>query len=630
MSSAQRPIQAMVHPQTEFDPERRLWHMILLNPDGTPLESGVNGDQGEPGPQGPQGDPGDQGALGPRGLKGDTGADSTVAGPAGPQGPVGPLGPQGVKGDKGNAGPAGYDGAPGPKGDKGDPGAQGAVGAKGDSGNAGGQGPQGPIGLTGPKGDKGDAGDAGAAGVAGPKGDQGDQGDIGPQGPAGLDGAAVDKGDPGDPGPAGPAGADGADGAPGPKGDPGDPGPAGADGLAGPAGVDGEDGAQGPAGPAGPAGAAGVAGPQGPAGAAGAQGPKGDKGDPGDDGTGGAGTAMKGFRAGLTANAAFAAAAPILFNGDNTVNKSLFDTDNWYDPVTGKFQPTVAGYYEPDWVLTTNAQLTVDCFFVSQLLKNGSLYSEGQFVYQRGGGVGVSSRGSELVYLNGTTDYLQIVFQTNQAGNITLAGQADGAFNNFSCAPASVPGAIGPAGTAVPLIGTLAAFQALTPADKDQIDFQNAAMAAIGLRWRFVYNGSSGSAHKWEPIGCDPWYIEVPTQEQHAGDGTFKDLATVGPSINVPLPGDYVGGMGAAFINNTASQNMEMSPAIAGAAPPTGALGWLFWTSPAANFSTPMSAKKRVGLVDLAADAAVVAKYKSTQIGKFWNRWLEITPLRVG
>ena len=114
-------------------------------------DTGTRGPKGDTGAQGPKGDTGAagpagaNGVAGPQGLKGDTGATGP-AGANGVAGATGATGPAGAKGDTGTTGaqgPAGVAGATGPAGANGVAGAKGDTGAVGATGATGAQGPSG-------------------------------------------------------------------------------------------------------------------------------------------------------------------------------------------------------------------------------------------------------------------------------------------------------------------------------------------------------------------------------------------------------------------------------------------------------------------------------------------------------
>jgi hypothetical protein len=97
----------------------------------------------------------------------------------------------------------------------------------------------------------------------------------------------------------------------------------------------------------------------------------------------------------------------------------LFDTEvvdnyNFYNPATGTFQPTIAGYYLLNanvHVGTTNAAATISSI-VGAFYKNGSAFAGfDSMVTATGTGIAANNAtatGSTVVYLNGTTDTCQI------------------------------------------------------------------------------------------------------------------------------------------------------------------------------------------------------------------------------
>jgi len=126
------------------------------------------------------------------------------------------------------------------------------------------------------------------------------------------------------------------------------------------------------------------------------------------------GTAM--VSGNMPAFSAYASAGTSLSNATFTkVNYATenFDTNNNF--ASSRFTPTVAGYYQ----ISAGTRLgsitaTIVAFY---LYKNGSGYSSG-------GGSGVSSAYvyptiSTLIYLNGSTDYVEMYCYQNTGGSIT-------------------------------------------------------------------------------------------------------------------------------------------------------------------------------------------------------------------
>jgi hypothetical protein len=104
-------------------------------------------------------------------------------------------------------------------------------------------------------------------------------------------------------------------------------------------------------------------------------------------------------------------------------NAESFDTNSNFDSTTNyRFTPTVAGYYQINSIIcfTTGAgQLTI--------FKNGSMYQTGlEVTYNAsmGGHIPIS----DLIYLNGSTDYVEIyVYLTT--GTTIAAGETNTSFS---------------------------------------------------------------------------------------------------------------------------------------------------------------------------------------------------------
>ena len=79
----------------------------------------------------------------------------------------------------------------------------------------------------------------------------------------------------------------------------------------------------------------------------------------------------------------------------------LFDTNNAFDAaVNSRFQPLVAGYYQ----INAAIQFDTSNYSVRAILfKNGAVYS-----YSAAPAAGYAVGVSDIVYLNGTTDYLEL------------------------------------------------------------------------------------------------------------------------------------------------------------------------------------------------------------------------------
>jgi hypothetical protein len=94
-----------------------------------------------------------------------------------------------------------------------------------------------------------------------------------------------------------------------------------------------------------------------------------------------------------------------------------FDTANCFDSTTNyRFTPTVAGYYQLSGAITMASSLT---YLQLAIYKNGG----GQrLLYQTGNGAGATGSGSSLIYLNGTTDYVELWGSSGVTQNLAGGG----------------------------------------------------------------------------------------------------------------------------------------------------------------------------------------------------------------
>lgn len=98
-----------------------------------------------------------------------------------------------------------------------------------------------------------------------------------------------------------------------------------------------------------------------------------------------------------------------------------FDTNNNFASST--FTPTVAGYYQVSGGIQVNAVVTVINVF---LYKNGSLY---KFLVTSNNATLSGGYGSSLVYLNGSTDYVEIYASIGTGQALNVNGTAGSYFN---------------------------------------------------------------------------------------------------------------------------------------------------------------------------------------------------------
>lgn len=110
------------------------------------------------------------------------------------------------------------------------------------------------------------------------------------------------------------------------------------------------------------------------------------------------------------------------------LNTERFDTNNNFDSTTNyRFTPTVQGYYQINYGVygTTTSTITN---YVGALYKNGSVYEYGPINILNSNHAYVSA---SLVYMNGSTDYLELYLQLNGTGTLS-ATAASGTVNFMS------------------------------------------------------------------------------------------------------------------------------------------------------------------------------------------------------
>jgi hypothetical protein len=74
-------------------------------------------------------------------------------------------------------------------------------------------------------------------------------------------------------------------------------------------------------------------------------------------------------------------------------------------------------------------------------------------------------------------------------------------------------------------------------------DYYYVADSTNGVVWHLKYRSASGSSYKWEYVGGAPLLSEVDTTNTSASL-TYVALAAAGPTVTVPLAGDYIVSLG--------------------------------------------------------------------------------------
>ena len=124
------------------------------------------------------------------------------------------------------------------------------------------------------------------------------------------------------------------------------------------------------------------------------------------------------FRAGLSASQAITTSSYTKL----MLNNVDFDETSAYDNTTNyRFQPTVAGYYLAICGVLMQQLNDGDVMYAS-LAKNGTEDTRGTRVVQGTNGNDHLSRASNIIYLNGTTDYLEFYVWHNYGSDRNAYG----------------------------------------------------------------------------------------------------------------------------------------------------------------------------------------------------------------
>jgi hypothetical protein len=107
-------------------------------------------------------------------------------------------------------------------------------------------------------------------------------------------------------------------------------------------------------------------------------------------------------------------------------NVEEFDTNSNYDNTTNyRFTPTVAGYYQVNCLMYSTTGTAAN--FYGYIYKNGAIFKASQTMPTGGGGTSAGMFASALIYMNGSTDYIEGYLYVTQAATVLN----DAAYNYF-------------------------------------------------------------------------------------------------------------------------------------------------------------------------------------------------------
>lgn len=163
-----------------------------------------------------------------------------------------------------------------------------------------------------------------------------------------------------------------------------------------------------------------------------------------------------------------------------------------------------------------------------------------------------------------------------------------------------------------------------TPNDGDEIILVDSATAPT-YAWHLRYIAAKAT-NKWQFVGGAPLLAEV-TASETTTSTSFVALTTGGPSIPLPVAGDYFVEVGFTGGNDAGGRGAAMSYDIGG----TGAVDADMATSGYDTnvFPSVSRVRKKAGLTAV----TLTAKYRvanSVGTATFSNRWMRVTPIALG
>ena len=194
-----------------------------------------------------------------------------------------------------------------------------------------------------------------------------------------------------------------------------------------------------------------------------------------------------------------------------------------------------------------------------------------------------------------------------------------------AAAQATADAALAAASTGASLVLALPS----SPSDGDECVLVD-SLSAPTYQWHLKYIAGA-STYKWYYVGGFPLFAEV-TTSQSTTSSSYTDLATAGPSVTVPVAGDYMVEIGAWHHNNPnggSARDSFMSYAIGASAASDNDAMFVTGQSSTVQYEGSRARLKTA----IAASSSLACKYRTgggTPTCTWANRWIRVVPLRVG
>jgi hypothetical protein len=194
--------------------------------------------------------------------------------------------------------------------------------------------------------------------------------------------------------------------------------------------------------------------------------------------------------------------------------------------------------------------------------------------------------------------------------------------------------------TFVPMPQKLDIYTQLPPLAYDGMECLLLVDQNNGITWHLRYRAfqtdnvtPNPSAYKWEVVGsASDLFAEVETGENKASNGAISDLATVGPSLTIPVSGDYdflYGMAGSANGGGAGAPEAYCYLNINGVTDNT-SLATLGFNNVSSGTTSAMRSKRKTAMV---ANQVVKLIYGANNTGGSMflsRRWIRARPIRVG
>lgn len=131
---------------------------------------------------------------------------------------------------------------------------------------------------------------------------------------------------------------------------------------------------------------------------------------------------------------AYASASQTVTNATITkvdIDTEHFDTNSNFNTTNNRFTPTVEGYYQVNGVVRGLATTTMPAL-IALIYKNGTGYKRAQIITSFTANNSQMVQVSDVIYMNGSTDYLELYGQVNGTGTLTFDSTAASITSFFS------------------------------------------------------------------------------------------------------------------------------------------------------------------------------------------------------